>query len=120
MKLIGHYKLADLAILNFTTANPGTDPSSYERVLLADVPSAPDTDGTTAGPSCDGWGWNCLVLREDLDAWVKSGEEHGYEVGEAPKALVKPGHYGDGHWAGVDLAADPRDAEAVYWIDLER
>jgi hypothetical protein len=31
---------------------------------------------------------------------------------------VKPGHYGDGHWEGVDLCAVPGSDERVYWIDL--
>lgn len=120
MKLVGRYALSDLAILNFTAANLAEEaPDSYESVLLADCPSAPDTDGTTRGPSRNGWGWNCLVLREDVDAWVEAGVAAGYDVAEAPAECVKPGHYGDGHWAGVDLAADPRREGFVYWIDLE-
>ncbi len=118
MKLVGHYALTDLAILNFTAARSREDaPASYEAVLIDDCPSAPDTDGTTHGPGRDGWGWNCLVLREDIDAWIESGEAAGYDVEDAGPPTA--GHYGDGHWAGVDLAADPRRDGFVYWIDCE-
>ncbi len=126
MKLIDKYKRSDLCVVNFTRLDPTKTPSSYEDViegvakrLGVDGPSAvtcaPDTDGTTRR-STDGYAWHALIERGDYWAWSLAAEQGGYAIED--DGAPEPGHFGDGHWAGVDLAVDPRDSSQVYWIEL--
>lgn len=126
MKLIGRFPLSALAILNFTKAGEET-PEHHEDVFymarraeggrISSLHYAPNTDGTTHGPSADGWSWQCLVMRDDIALWKQAGETCGDDVEDA--GCPEAGHYGDGSWAGVDLAQCPSDESAAYWINLE-
>ena len=73
---------------------------------------APNFDATTKGNI---EGINVLILRADLDWWIKQCEELGceYEI----IYNVEPGHYGDSNWSGIDLA---KAKDKVYWIELEK
>jgi hypothetical protein len=72
---------------------------------------APDYDGTTTG---DSKGINVLILTADLPYWEAACREIGCEW-EIQDDDPGTAHYGDGHWAGVDLAIV---GPTIYWITL--
>ena len=76
---------------------------------FGDTLYAPDFDGTTSGnPN----GINVLILRSDLGAWETSCKDLGCEIEYVWE--VKPGHFGDGNWSGMDLA---QTDSKFYWIE---
>lgn len=122
MLLRGEFALSDLALLTFV---PGEgrdgDPDNYEDVL-GTAGRETDADPEYAATDTDidigrgPWGWSALVLRADVEGWKVAGAKHGYDV-EVRDATA--GHFGDGHWKGVDLVEVVGSTTRVYWIDRE-
>ena len=124
MKLVGKYKLSELKLLNFHSADPTVKEGAANDICdLAGTKGvevfATDYDGRTDGAYANtGTGWNCLVLADDVKNWRESAEALG-DVCEDAGPPEADRHYGDVHWAGVDLISVPRAPGEVYWIDLE-
>lgn len=125
MILRGCFALSDLALLTFVPADDlDGDPDHYEDVLdeagqlASDDPASPDPDfcATDTDIGRGPWGWSALVMRAEVPGWTEAAKRHGYTV-ELEDAGA--GHYGDGHWRGVDLAERIGSTTEVYWIDLE-
>lgn len=57
-----------------------------------------------------------LITRADLWNWRRAAQEMGAVIEEQE---VKPGHYGDSRWAGVDLIAVAGQADVYEWIFCE-
>lgn len=112
MRNVGSFHKDDLAVLHIGKP-AGYDPADYFGEPWQSQMCAGMAELAAPNWEISDTELEVLITRVDIWNWRRAGQEMKAVINEV---AVKPGHYGDSRWPGVDLVADPARPDHYQWI----